>query len=270
MAIVDEIFKENLKEILKQEWEIDNRAKWKDGTPVKTKRIFGVVNKYDLSKEFPILTLRKHNIKSLFKEISWIYQKKSNNVNDLGLNIWDSWTNEDGSIGKGYGYQINKPTFAYESQIDFILNEIKRNPTSRRLVIEMWNVDDLNEMNLTPCVHHVQFGVKNGKLNAIVKQRSNDFLVANNWNVASYALFIHMVARHTGLEVGEMIHVVGDMHIYNKHEEQAYELLNREPLPAPKLWVNPDVRDFYEFTEDDFKLIDYKHREPQLKFEVAI
>lgn len=270
MSRADIIFKRNLRNILKEDWEIDNRARWKDGTIVKTKRIFGVVNRYDLSKEFPILTLRQTYLRSCFREIEWMYIKQSNNVNDLKLKIWDDWADETGSIGTAYGYQVAKPVFGYRSQIDYILNEIQKNPTSRRLVIELWNVNELNTMNLVPCAHHIQFNVKNGKLNAILKQRSNDFLVANNFNVVEYALLIHMIARHCNLQVGELIHVIGDCHIYNKHIEQAYELLRREPLPAPKLIIDDSVKNFYDFKEEHFKLENYQYHEPQLHFEIAI
>jgi thymidylate synthase len=269
MSQADVIFKQNLAEILGQEWEIDNRARWEDGSPVYTKRILHVVNKYDLSKEFPILTIKPTPIKSCFKEIDWIYRKRSNNIKDLGLRIWDSWADSTGSIGKAYGAQVAKPVFGYPSQIDYILGEIKRNPTSRRLIIELWNVDDLELMHLSPCCHHLNFSVKNGKLHLLLKQRSNDFLVANNFNVVEYALLMHIIARHCDLEVGTLTHIITDCHIYNKHEEAAYELLQREEYPAPKLWVNPEIKSFYDFTIDDFKLIDYKHGE-QIKLEVAV
>lgn len=269
MAYADIIFKKTLKEILKQEWEVDNRATWSDGTPVMTKRIFGVVNTYDLSKEFPALTIKPTFIKGTFRETDWIYRQRSNNVNDLNTRIWDAWADENGQIGKSYGFQVNKSIFGYDNQMDYILGEIKKNPTSRRLVIELWNVNELDEMNLPPCCHHLQFVVKDGKLNLLLKQRSSDFIVASNWNVVQYALLTHMVARHCGLEVGLLKHIIGDCHIYNKHLEQAEELMKRKPLLAPTLWVNPDITDFYAFTEDDFKLMNYKTH-PQIKLEVAI
>lgn len=269
MNYADQIFKQNLKEILNEEFEIDNRAKWKDGTQVYTKRIISVVNKYDLSKEFPAITLRPIGIKSVFKELDWIYRKRSNNINDLGLKIWDSWADENGSVGKTYGYQISKPVFGYDNQIDYILGEIQKNPTSRRLVVEMWNVNELSEMNLPPCYHNLQFLVKNGKLHLILKQRSLDMITAGNWDVVLHALLVHMIARHCNLEVGTLTHIIGDMHIYNKHIDQAYEMLNRKSLEAPKFWLNSEVKNFYDFTESDVKLI-YKEKHPQLKFEVAI
>ncbi|MGG0308197.1 thymidylate synthase [Priestia megaterium] len=262
-------FKENLLNILQQEWTVDNRATWKDGSPVMTKRIFGVVNRYDLSKELPVTTLRKTPIKSCFREIDWIHRKRSNKIDDLGLSIWDDWQDENKTIGKGYGYQVAKPVFGYDNQMDFILDELDRNPTSRRLIIEMWNVDDLNDMTLTPCAHHLQFWSDGKKLNLLLKQRSNDMLVANCFNAFEYTLMTHMVAIHAGLDVGELVHIIGDMHIYNKHEDQAWELLKRPIYKQPELMINPNKRDFYRFTEDDFILADYKHGE-NMNFEVAI
>lgn len=269
MTIADKILKRNLKDILEEPWEVDNRSVWEDGSPILTKRIIAVVNKYDLSKEFPSLTLRPTPIKTCFNEDDWIYRQRSNNVNDLKSDIWNPWSDETGSIGKAYGYQVAKPVFGYDNQMDFILGEIQKNPTSRRMQIELWNVNELEEMNLPPCVHHIQFLVKNGKLNLLMKQRSNDFLVANNFNVVQYSLLVHMVAAHCGLQVGTLTHVIGDMHIYNKHIDQAIELMNREELETPTFWINPDVKNFYDFTADDFKLI-YKEKHKQLQFDVAI
>jgi thymidylate synthase len=270
MTMADKIFKQNLKEILEQPWEVDNRARWKDGSPIATKRIVSVVNKYDLSKEFPALTLRPTPIKTCFREIDWIYRQRSNNVNDLKAKIWDDWADENGSIGKAYGYQVSKPVFGYDNQMDYILGELKKNPTSRRLVIELWNVNELDEMNLPPCAHHVQFLQKSGKLHMILKQRSNDFLVANNFNVVQYSLLLHMVARHTGYNVGTLTHVIGDCHIYNRHMAQAKIMMEREELATPVFWLNPEKTNFYDFTEDDVKLF-YAEKHEQLKFnDVAI
>lgn len=262
--------KQNLRDILEQEWEVDNRAKWEDGSPIMTKRILHVVNKYDLSKEFPASTLKPSYLVSTFNEIDWIYRKMSSNVNDLKGNIWDTWADEKGYIGRAYGEQVAKAVFGYANQMEFILNEIKNNPTSRRLIIELWNVDELHLMNLVPCCHHLNFSVKNGKLHLLLKQRANDYVTANNFNVVEFALLVHMIARHCGLEVGVLTHVVTDMHIYNKHEEIAKELLSRPIYQSPKLWVNPEVRDFYEFTSKDFKLFDYKCGDKIEGLEVAI
>lgn len=269
MTQADKIFKDCLRQILAEDWEVDNRAVWEDGTQVYTKRVFGVVNRYNLAKEFPALTIRKTMVKGAFKEIDWMYRKKSNNVNDLGLKIWDAWADETGSIGRSYGFQAAKPVYDYASQIDFIIGEIKNNPTSRRLIIELWNVDDLPEMALPPCVHHAQFSVKNGKLNILLKQRSCDTLVAMNYDVVEYAILTHMVARECNLEVGELIHVIGDMHIYNKHLETALDVLEREELEAPTFWLNPEKKGFYDFTVDDVKLI-YSEQPKPVKLEVAI
>lgn len=269
MNFYDAAFKVKLRDILDQEWEVDNRATWKDGTPIATKRILHNVISYDLSKEFPASTLKPTPLKSCFMEIDWIYRKHSSNVNDLGLNIWDSWSDETGSIGRAYGEQIAKPVFGYPNQMEYILNEIQNNPTSRRLIIELWNVNELHEMNLVPCCHHLNFSVKDGKLHLFLKQRSSDYLIAHTFNVVQYALLMHMIARHCKLDVGILTHAIVDMHIYNKHEQQAYELLDRTVYPAPKLWVNPDVSNFYDFNMDDFKLLDYK-KSDKLTFEVAI
>lgn len=285
MTLADKIFKRNLMELLQEDWEPDNRATWEDGSPIATKRVLAVVNRYDLSKEFPALTLRPTPIKTCFDEDDWIYRQRSNNVNDLKPKIWDAWAFKKtvikfstsfpfirvfkkGSIGNAYGYQIAKPVFGYDNQMDYILEELQKNPSTRRAVIEMWNVDDLKHMKLPPCAHHLQFLVKNNRLNLILKQRSNDFLVANNFNVCQYALLVHMVARHCGFEVGILTHVIGDMHIYNKHMDQALEIMRREELPAPTFWLNPNVTNFYEFTRDDVKLI-YPLKHPQLTFDVA-
>lgn len=270
MALIDNYQQQTLSQILKQEWEVDNRAIWEDGTPIATKRIFGVVNRYDLSKQFPASTLRPTPLKSCFDETDWIYRKRSNNIHDFKGKIWNQWADENGSIGEAYGAQIAKPILGYDNQMDYILEEIKRNPSSRRLVMEMWNVDDLSKMNLPPCAHHLQFQVQHGRVNLILKQRSQDFIVANSWNVCQYALLVHMVARHCALEAGQLLHIIGDCHIYNKHEEQALELMSRNPLPAPIFLVNPEVTNFYDFTEDDFMLLNYQTH-PQIKgIEVAV
>lgn len=270
MALIDIYQKETLTRLLNEEWEVDNRAVWEDGTPVKTKRLIGIVNRYDLSKEFPGSTLRPVPLKLCCDEIDWIYRQRSNNVNDFKGKIWNAWADEEGSIGRAYGYQVNKSVGDYPSQMDYVLEEGKKNPTSRRLVIEMWNVDDLPYMNLPPCAHHLQFLNKNGKTNLILKQRSNDFIVANSFNVCEYAILLHMVARHWEMEAGELIHCIGDCHIYNKHEEYALELLKREPFEAPTLWVNPAVHDFYSFRASDFHLQNYQ-KHPQITgIEVAV
>lgn len=269
MALVDVMFQENLAKILAEDWEDDNRAVWEDGSPVQTKRIILVDDVYDLSEEFPAGTLRPVALKTSFREIDWIYRLRSNKISDFKGKIWDNWANEQGDIGKAYGYQVAKPVFGYDNQMDYVLEEGRKNPSSRRLNIELWNVDDLDEMELPPCVHNVQLLIKNNTGNLLLKQRSSDFVVAGNFNIVEYAILLIMICRHLGLEFGKIKHVRGDCHIYNKHLEQAEELMRREPLPAPKLWVNPEKTDFYSFTEDDFVLLDYEAH-PQLRMEVAI
>lgn len=270
MTQIDLFHQETLRKLIAEPWEPDNRAVWEDGTPVMTKRIPFVVNEYDLSKEFPASTIRPVPLKTCFREIDWIFRQRSNNVNDFKGKIWDSWADEAGSIGKAYGYQISKTVFGYDNQMDYILGEGEKNPTSRRLIMEMWNPDDLAGMNLPPCAHHTQFIIKNGKVSMLLKQRSQDFVTANLFNVAEYAILLLMVARHLELEVGTLLHVIVDCHLYNKHEEIAKELLSREPKKSPTLWINPEVTNFYDFTEDDFKLIDYETHEQIRGIEVAV
>lgn len=270
MSKIDIYHQQTLAQLLSEPWEADNRAVWEDGSPVKTKRIPFVIREYDLAVEFPAPTIRPVPLKTAFREIDWIYRQRSNNVNNFKGKIWDSWADKEGSIGKAYGYQVAKPVFGYDNQMDYILEEIKKNPTNRRLVIEMWNVNDLTEMNLPPCAHHLQFVVKDDKVNLLLKQRSQDFVTANFFNVAEYAILLHMVSRHTGYKVGKLTHVIGDCHLYNKHESIARELLSRQPKKAPALWVNPEVTNFYDFTEDDFVLVDYDHHEQIKGIEVAI
>ena len=270
MTQIDLYHKETLEKMLAEEWEVDNRAKWEDGSPVKTKRIPFVYREYDLSKEIPIPTLRGVPIKTCFREIDWIYRQRSNNVSNFKGKIWDSWADEEGSIGKAYGYQVSKPVFGFENQMDYILEKSKQNPSDRRLIIEMWNVDDLEGMNLPPCAHSLQFVIKGDYVNLFLKQRSQDFIAANFFNVFEYTLLLIMVARHIGKKPGKLAHFIGDCHIYNKHESHALELLSREPKGTPKLWVNPEVTNFYDFTEDDFKILDYEPHEQIKGIEIAI
>lgn len=270
MSKIDVIHQETLKKLLNEPWEVDNRAKWEDGSPVMTKRIPFVVNEYDLSEEFPIPTIRPLPFKTCFREIDWIYRKRSNNVNDFKGKIWDSWADDSGSIGKAYGYQIAKPIFGYDNQMDYVLGELKKTPTSRRIVMEMWNVDDSEDMNLPPCAHHLQFVVKNGYLNLLLKQRSQDFITANFFNVAEYALLLLMVSLHSGYKPGKLTHVIGDCHLYNKHEQYALDLISRKPFNSPELKILTDNKDFYSFKEEDFVIENYE-KHPQIKgIEVAI
>ena len=243
------------------------RPVWEDGTPAYTIKNFGVTARYDLREEFPALTLRRTALKSAMDEILWIYQKKSNNVHDLNSHIWDEWADETGSIGKAYGYQIGQKSHYAEGdfdQMDRVLYDLKNTPYSRRIMTNIYNFDDLHEMNLYPCAYSMTFNVVDGKLNAILNQRSQDVLTANNWNVCQYAALIHMFAQVNDMEVGEFIHVIADAHIYDKHVPLIEELITREQHPAPKLWINPEIKNFYDFTVDDLKLEDYVTG-PQIK-----
>jgi len=270
MSKADVIFKEMCRDILENGFSSEGqqvRARWEDGTPAHTIKKFGVVNRYDLSEEFPILTLRYTNFRAAIDELLWIWQKKSNNIRDLNSHIWDSWADENGSIGKAYGYQMrirHKYPEGEFDQVDRVLYDLKHNPYSRRIITNMYVHSDLHEMNLYPCAYSMTFNVTGKKLNAILHQRSNDVLVANNWNVCQYAVLVHMFAQVSGLEAGELVHVIADAHIYDRHIPMVEELLKREPYPAPKLIINPEVKNFYDFTVDDFVLEDYQHW-PQIK-----
>ncbi|MCL2839871.1 MAG: thymidylate synthase [Defluviitaleaceae bacterium] len=264
MSQADLIFIENCKHILENGVSDEGqniRPKWDDGAPAHTIRTFGMVNRYDLSKEFPALTLRRLAFKSCIDEILWIWQKKSNNINALNTSIWDAWADENGSIGKAYGYQLglkHKYPEGEFDQVDRVLYDLRHNPASRRIITNLYNHEDLHEMGLYPCAYMMTFNVAKGRLNAMLNQRSQDFLTANNWNVAQYAILTHMFAQVSGLEVGEFIHVIGDAHIYDRHIPIVKALLEREPRPAPKLLINTNIKDFYKFTTDDFTLEDYK------------
>ncbi|MCI9489220.1 MAG: thymidylate synthase [Dorea sp.] len=255
------------------------RPVWEDGAPAYTIKKFGVVNRYDLSKEFPALTLRRTAIKTCTDELLWIWQKKSNNIHDLNGHIWDSWADEDGSIGKAYGYQMGVKHQYKEGmfdQTDRVIYDLKHNPYSRRIMTNLYVHQDLHEMNLYPCAYSMTFNVtkKQGQdrlvLNGILNQRSNDVLMANNWNVCQYAVLLYMLAQVCGMEAGELVHMIADAHIYDRHVPLVEELIKREPLPAPKLWLNPEVKDFYEFTRDDVKLIDYETHEQIRDIPVAV
>ena len=243
------------------------RPHWEDGISAYTIKKFGVVNRYDLSKEFPALTLRRTAIKSATDEILWIWQKKSNNIHDLHSHIWDEWADADGSIGKAYGYQLGVKHQYKEGmmdQVDRVIYDLKNNPFSRRIMTNIYVHQDLHEMNLYPCAYSMTFNVTQKKgddrltLNAVLNQRSQDVLTANNWNVCQYAVLVHMLAQVCDMRVGELVHVIADAHIYDRHVPLVEELIKRQPYPAPKFWLNPEVKDFYEFTRDDVKLIDYE------------
>ena len=276
MSIADKIFIDTCREILDNGvWDtnLPVRPKWLDGTPAHTVKKFCIVNRYDLAKEFPIITLRRTAFKSAVDEILWIWQKKSNNVKDLNSHIWDSWADENGSIGKAYGYQLGvKHTYPEGKfdQVDRVLYDLKHNPSSRRIMTNIYNFEDLHEMNLYPCAYSVTFNVADGKLNAILNQRSQDTLTANNWNVVQYAVLVHMFAQVSGLEVGELVHVIADAHIYDRHVPIVEKILQNKQFNAPKLWINPEIKDFYDFTVNDFRLEGYEFTPLEDKIEVAV
>ena len=275
MSYADEVFIKNCREILENgvtDESLNVRPKWEDGTSAYTKSVFGIVNRYDLSKEFPILTLRRTYWKSALDELLWIWQKKSNNVNELNSHIWDQWADENGSIGKAYGYQLgikHKYKEGEFDQVDRVLFDLKNNPNSRRIITNIYNHADLSEMHLYPCAYSVTFSVKDGKLNAVLNQRSNDFLAANNWNVVQYALLVHIFAKVSGLLPGELLHVIADAHIYDRHIPIIEELISRPTFDAPKLEIG-EINDFYKISVDDFKLENYKFNEFTTKIPIAI
>ena len=277
MSYADKVFNENLRNILENGTSTENqkvRPHWEDGTPAYTIKQFGISNTYDLRKEFPAITVRKTALKSCMDEILWIYQKKSNNIHDLNSHIWDQWADKDGSIGKAYGYQVGKKylhTNLHSSidQMDAVLYDLKNTPFSRRIMITLWNPEELCEMNLEPCCWSVNFNVTDeGEdklvLNMVLNQRSNDFITANNWNTAQYAIFLMMVAQSVNMIPGRLMHNITDCHIYDRHIDIAKELLNRPEHPAPKVSLNPDIKNFYDFKVDDLIVEDYV-TEPQIK-----
>ena len=270
MSLADDLFINMCKDIIDNVYSTEGekvRPKWEDGTYAYTIKRFGVVNRYDLSKEFPAITLRKTYVKSAIDELLWIWQKKSNNVHDLKSHIWDSWADENGSIGKAYGYQLgvkHKYKEGMMDQVDRLIYDLKNNPYSRRMLTNIYVHQDLSEMNLYPCAYSMTFNVTGDRLNAILNQRSQDVLAANNWNVVQYAVLVHMLAQVTGFKPGELVHVIADAHIYDRHIPIVKELITRPTHPAPKFYMNPDVKDFYDFTLDDFRIEDYETG-PQIK-----
>lgn len=276
MSYADKVFIQNCKDILNSgvsDTEQKVRPHWADGTPAHTFKKFCIVNRYDLQKEFPILTIRKTFFKSCIDELLWIWQKKSNNVNDLSSHIWDSWADDNGSIGKAYGYQLSVKHHYKEGdfdQVDRVLYDLKHNPSSRRIMTNIYNFADLNEMHLYPCAYSMTFNVTGNKLNGILNQRSNDMVVANNWNVVQYAVLLMMFAKVSGLEVGELVHVIADAHIYDRHIPVLEKMFLNPQYDAPKLVIKRDVTDFYDFKVEDFELVDYKSTPLTEKLEVAI
>ncbi|MBS6560569.1 MAG: thymidylate synthase [Clostridiales bacterium] len=282
MSYADTLFINMCKDILENGMSTEGekvRPHWEDGTPAYTIKKFGVVNRYDLSKEFPALTLRKTYIKSAIDELLWIWQKKSNNIHDLSSHIWDSWADENGSIGKAYGYQLGVKHQYKEGmmdQVDRVIYDLKNNPYSRRIMTNIYTFADLHEMNLYPCAYSMTFNVTKKKdsdklvLNGILNQRSQDILAANNWNVVQYAVLLHMLAQVCDMEVGELVHVIADAHIYDRHIPIIEELIKRPTHPAPKFSMNPEIKDFYQFTKDDFKIEDYEAGEQIKNIPIAI
>lgn len=270
MSKADVLFVNMCKDILENGYSSEGqivRPKWDDGTPAHTIKTFGVVNRYDLSEEFPALTLRPTAIKSAVDEILWIWQKKSNNIKDLNSHIWDSWADENGSIGKAYGYQLGvKYKFPHGEmdQVDNVLWQLKHTPYSRRIMTNIYNFEDLMEMGLEPCAYSTTWSVTDNKLNCILNQRSQDVLAANNWNVVQYSVLVHMFAQVSGLEVGELVHVISDCHIYDRHVDIIKEMIERPQYPAPKFSLNPDIDNFYDFTVSDIIIEDYETN-PQIK-----
>ena len=269
MSYADKVFVAMCQDILENGTSTEGelvRPHWEDGTSAYTIKKFGVVNRYDLSKEFPAITLRKTYIKSATDELLWIWQKKSNNIHDLKSHVWDEWADEDGSIGKAYGYQLGVKHQYKEGmmdQVDRVIYDLKHTPFSRRILTNIYVHQDLHEMNLHPCAYSMTFNVTQKKgddrltLNGILNQRSQDVLAANNWNVCQYAVLMHMLAQVCDMRVGELVHVIADAHIYDRHVPIVKELIERPQYDAPKFWLNPDIKDFYQFTTDDIKITDY-------------
>lgn len=276
MSYADQVFMQNIREILDHGvWDTDQnvRPHWEDGTPAHTIKKFGIVNRYDLQKEFPILTLRRTYWKTAVDELLWIWQKKSNNVHDLSSHIWDAWADETGSIGKAYGYQLGVKHQYKEGmfdQVDRVLYDLRHNPASRRILTSLYNFEDLHDMNLYPCAYSMTFNVSNGTLNAILNQRSQDMLAANNWNVCQYAVLVHMFAQVSGLKAGELVHVIADAHIYDRHIPIIEKMLSEPEYPAPQFTLDPAVTDFYAFTPDSVRLENYQFSPFEDKIPIAV
>ncbi|MBQ1847276.1 MAG: thymidylate synthase [Clostridia bacterium] len=275
MSYADQVFIANVKDIMENGvWDTDLpvRPKWEDGTPAHTVKKFGIVNRYDLSKEFPILTIRRTAMKSAADELLWIWQKKSNKISELGSHIWDQWADENGTIGKAYGYQLgikHKYKEGMFDQVDRVLYDLKHNKSSRRIMTNIYNHADLSEMALYPCAYSMTFNVSGNRLCAILNQRSNDMLTANNWNVAQYALLVMMFAQVSDLEPGEFVHVIADAHLYDRHIPLTEEVIKNKQYPAPKLILDPDIKNFYDFTKNSFVLENYQYSEFNHKIPVA-
>ena len=276
MSYADEVFIQNCKDILSQGvWDTDQkvRPRWEDGTPAHTVKLFGVVNRYDLRREFPILTVRRQYIKSAVDELLWIWQKKSNNIHDLNSHVWDAWADETGSIGKAYGYQLGVKHHYPQGdmdQVDKVLWDLTHDPASRRILTNLYNHHDLSEMALSPCAYSMTFNVSGRTLNGILNQRSQDMLTANGWNVMQYAVLLHMIAQVTGFAAGELVHVIADCHIYDRHVPVVEELICRTPFDAPQFSLDRNVASFYDFTPDSVRLEGYQAHPLDQKIPVAV
>ena len=276
MSYADQVYIETCRRILSEGFRDDDltvRPRWEDGTPAHTVKLFGVVNRYDLQKEFPLMTLRRTYWKSAIDELLWIWQKKSNRVAELGSHVWDAWADESGTIGKAYGYQLGLKHHYPEGdfdQVDRVLYDLKHNPQSRRILTSMYNFADLSEMGLYPCAYSMTFNVTGRRLNAILNQRSQDMLTANNWNVVQYAALVHMFAQVSDLEPGELVHVIADCHIYDRHIPMVEKMLALEPFEAPKVTLDPTVTDFYAITKNSFSVENYQFHPFEGKIPVAI
>ena len=278
MSRADELYRATCLDILENgfyDTDLEVRPRWADGTPAHTVKKFGVVNRYNLKEEFPIMTLRRTYWKSAVDELLWIWQKKSNKVCELGSHVWDEWAGEDGTIGKAYGYQLGKKYQFSKGQepmdqVDRVLYDLKNNPASRRIMTNIYNFEDLHEMNLYPCAYSMTFNVTGNTLNAILNQRSQDMLTANNWNVVQYAVLTHMMAQASGLKVGELVHVIADCHIYDRHIPAVKAMLELEGYPVPTFKMDESITDFYAFTKDSFSLENYRYHPFDFEIPMAI
>lgn len=276
MSYADKVFVNNIRDILQNGFSDEDlpvRPHWEDGTPAHTIKKFGIVNRYNLQEEFPILTIRRTYVKSAMDELLWIWQKKSNDIHQLKSHVWDSWADENGTIGKAYGYQLgvkHKYKEGMFDQVDRVLYDLKHNPQSRRILTNIYVHQDLSEMALYPCAYSMTFNVSGNTLNAILNQRSQDMLAANNWNVVQYSILVYMMAQVSGLVPGEFVHVIADAHIYDRHIPIVEEIIGNEQFPAPGFTLNPEVTDFYKFTTDDIKLDNYIYNKKKYDIPVAI
>ena len=276
MSRADELYIQTCKDILENgfyDTDLEVRPHWEDGTPAHTVKKFGVVNRYNLKEEFPLMTLRRTYWKSALDELLWIWQKKSNRICDLGSHVGDEWAQEDGTIGKAYGYQLGVKHQYKEGmfdQVDRVLFDLKNNPASRRIMTNIYTFEDLHEMALYPCAYSMTFNVSGNTLNGILNQRSQDMLAANNWNVCQYSMLLMMIAQVSGLEAGELVHVIADCHIYDRHIPAVKAMIEKEGFAAPKVTLDPSITNFYDFTKDSFKVEDYRFHPFDFEIPMAI